>query len=403
MNKADQDKEQGVEYYESLSFQKEYVDPGSVMYFNIHHGYLEGILRGFRSGFLSETAYRTLCQVNKLEEFKVALVDSDYNGCLDDAAGDTKLSCNYIVKQCQSKFHEEFMHIRTQATGGLKTFLDMIRYEYMIDNIVLLLRGMVNGNDPKEILEKCNPLGFFPNMRSVLTFDPNDAESGLTRLFETVLIDTPVGHLFERYFVDQDNSSDEKELLSQLGPDRIDIVSAQVKRLWLQEFYDFCRMLDGETGEQMRQLLEFEADKVAIRIMVNSFQTQLNEPYQRELRQKLFAGFGDLYPEGIRAFEKVSDLTELGTVLAKYPAYAAIYEEAGRGEKDIEDCLLEHEVYLNEFAFWGQNHFAAFWGFVKLKEQELRNIYWIADCITSNRRDPLSINKWIPILSKQQN
>lgn len=402
MNKADQDKEQGVEYYESLSFQKEYLSPGDVTYFNIHYGYLEGILRGFRSGFLSETSYRTLCQVNKLEEFKVALVDTDYNGCLDDAAGDMKITCNFIVNQCQAKFHEEFMHLRTQSTGGLKTFLDMIRMEYMIDNIILLLRGMVNGNEPRELLEKCDPLGFFPNMRSVLTFDPNDAETGLTQLFETVLIDTPVGHLFERYFVDQDNSADEKELMSQLGADRIDVVCAQVKRLWLQEFYDFCRRLDGETGEQMCQLLEFEADKVAIRLMVNSFSTNLNEPYQRELRQKLFAGFGSLYPEGISAFEKVSDLTELGNVLSKYPTFAAVYEEAGRGEKDIEDCLLEQEVFLNEFAFWGQNHFAAFWGFVKLKEQELRNIYWIADCITANRRDPVSINKWIPILSKQQ-
>jgi len=306
-----------------------------------------------------------------------------------------------IVKQCEAKFHEEFMHVRTQATGGLKTFLDLIRMEYMIDNIILLLRGMLNQNPPQELLAKCNPLGHFPNMKSVMTFDPNDAESGLTRLFETVLIDTPVGHLFERYFVDQDNG-DEKELLSQLGADKIDIVSAQVKRLWLQEFYDFCRKLDGETGEQMVQLLEFEADMVAIRLMVNSFQSPLNEPYQRELRQKLFAGFGSLYPEGIRAFEKVTDLAELGNVLSKYPTFHALYEEAGRGEKDIEDCLLEHEVFLNEFAFWGQNHFAAFWGFVKLKEQELRNIYWIADCITSNRRDPLSINKWIPILSKEQ-
>lgn len=401
MNRAEQDKEQGVEYYESLSFRKEYLSPGSVAYFNIHYGYLEGILRGFRSGFLSETSYRTLCQVNKLEEFKVALVDTDYNGCLDDAAGDVKISCNYIVRQCKAKFTEEFMNVRTQATGGLKTFLDLIRMEYMIDNIILLLRGLTNKNDPSEILEKCEPLGYFPNMRSVLTYDASDAETGLTRLFETVLIDTPVGHLFERYFVDQDNASDAKELMSQLGADRIDVVAAHVKRLWLQEFYDFCRKLDGETGEQMTQLLEFEADKKAIRLMVNSFQTQLNEPTQRrDFRQKLFAGFGSLYPEGIIAFERVTDLTELGAVLQKYPTFQAIYEEAGRGEKDIEDCLLEEEVRLNEFAFWGQNHFAAFWGFVKLKEQELRNIYWIADCITANRRDPTQINKWIPILSR---
>lgn len=400
-NRGEQELEQGVEYYQSLSFGKEYLSAGSVVGFNIHYGYLEGVLRGFRSGFLTETNYRTLCQVNKLDEFKVALVDTDYNGVLDDASGDTKISSNYIVTRCREKFNEEFMHVRAQASGSLKTFLDMIRMEYMIDNIVLLLRGMVHNNAPDEILPKVNPLGIFPNMKSVLTFDANDSEGGLIRLFETVLIDTPVGHLFERYFVESESSSeDNKELLSLLLPDKIDIVATCVKRLWLQEFYDFCRKLDGETAELMCRFLEFEADKTAIRIMVNSFGTPLNEPYQRDLRQKLFAGFGKLYPEGIDAFRKVQDLAELGAVLSKYEEFAAIYEEAGRGEKDIEDCLLEREVYLNEFAFWGQNHFAAFWGFARLKEQELRNIYWIADCITANRRDPISINKWISILSK---
>jgi len=401
MNRGEQEKEQGVEYYQGLSFGKEYLSAGSNVYFNIHYGYLEGVLRGFRSGFLSETSYRTLCQVAKLDEFKVALVDTDYNGVLDEAAGDVKMSSQYIVSQCRSKFHEEFMHVRAQATGSLKTFLDMIRAEYMIENIILLLRGLVNGTAPAQLLPKVNPLGIFPNMKSVLTFDANDAENGLIRLFETVLIDTPVGHLFERYFVDSESTSDDKDIFSQMMNEKIDLVSASVKRLWLQEFYDFCRKLDGETAEQMCELLEFEADKTSIRLMVNSFGGALNEPYQRDFRQKLFPNFGLLYPEGISQFHKVQDITELGAVLSKYERYSKVYEEAGRGEKDIEDCLLEVEVTMNEFAFWGQNHFAAFWAFTRLKEQELRNIYWIADCITAKRRDPVSMNKWIPILSRQ--
>lgn len=343
---------------------------------------------------------RTLCQVNKLEEFKVALVDTDYNGVLDDASGDTKVSSSYIVQKFREKFHEEFMHVRCQATGSLKTFLDHIRMEAMIENIILLIRGLVNNNAPEEILPKVNPIGIFPNMKSVLTFDANDAEGGLIRLFETVLIDTPVGHFFERYFVDTENSGDDNKEMFNLLENKIDIVATCVKRFWLQEFYEYCRQLDGETAEQMCELLEFEADKTAIRIMVNSFGQALNEPYQRDVRQKLFANFGKLYPEGIDAFRKVQDLQELGAVLSKYETYDKIYNAASQGEKDIEDCLLEHEVFLNEFAFWGQNHFASFWGFVKLKEQEVRNIYWIADCIVANRRDPLSINKWIPILAK---
>merc|ERR1711879_30722 len=185
----------------------------------------------------------------------------------------------------------------------------------MIENIVLLLRGLVNGTQPAELLAKVNPIGIFPNMKSVLTFDANDKEGGLVRLFETVLIDTPVGHLFERYFVDSEQS-DDKDIFSSLG--KIDLVETSVKRLWLQEFYDFCRQLGGETAEQMCELLEFEADKNTIRIMVNSFGTSLAEAHQRDFRQKLFASFGQLYPEGISKFYAIEDLSELGRELMKY-------------------------------------------------------------------------------------
>lgn len=398
MDRAEREKQEQVEYYQSLSFEREFIGAGSLVNFNIHYGYLEGLLRGFRSGFLTETNYRTLCQVSKLEEFKVALVDTDYNGVLDDAGQDTRLDTNFIVSQCYSKFVQEFMLLRAQSTGALKTFLDMIRYEYMIENIVLLLRGMVNETEPKEILGKINPLGVFPNLKTVLTFEKGD-QGGLIRLFETVLIDTPVGHLFERYFVSEDDSQgEEKDLRGMLLSQKLDVVIAMVRRLWLQDFYDFCKNLGGETAEQMCELLEFEADQTAIRIMVNSFNTPLNDGHEKDLRQRLFPAFGKLYPEGTAALHKVQDLQELGKVLEKYPTYHRIYEDASRDTKDIEDCLLQEEVRLNEFAFWGQNHFAAFWGFVKLKEQEARNLYWIADCITSNRRDPQSMDKWIPIL-----
>jgi len=401
MERPDKAKEEQVEYYQNLSFEKEYVGAGGLTEFNIHYGYLEGVLRGFRSGFLTETNYRTLCQVSKLEEFKVAMVDTDYNGVLDDAAGDTKITSSYIASRCYSKFVEEFMHIRTQATGSLKTFLDLIRYEYMIDNIIVLLRGMANKNDPNTLLKKLNPLGVFPNIKSVLTFDSQD-EKGLLRLFETVLIDTPVGHLFERYFVDNESGGDDgKDVVGSLSASKIDIVANMVKKLWLHEFYAYCLNLGGETTDQMKLLLEFEADRRAISIMVNSFGTVLNEAFERDTRQKLFCSFGTLYNEGTNEFRKTSDMEKLSAVLMKYPLFNKVFEDSSRGDKDVEDCLFEAEVKLNEFSFWGQNHFASFWGFVRLKEQEQRNLYWIAECITANIREPSKINKWIPILAKQ--
>jgi vacuolar-type H+-ATPase subunit C/Vma6 len=57
----------------------------------------------------------------------------------------------------------------------------------------------------------------------------------------------------------------------------------------------------------MKELLEFEADRRAISITINSFGTSLNDPHNRESERKaLFCNFGTLYPETtMNAFTKV--------------------------------------------------------------------------------------------------
>merc|ERR1712232_1313021 len=76
---------------------------------------------------------------------------------------------------------------------------DFITYEYMIENVMLLLKGALSGRDINELIAQCHPLGMFreSTMRSIPTFESN--AKGYQDLYQTVLVDTPVGPYFSMF------------------------------------------------------------------------------------------------------------------------------------------------------------------------------------------------------------
>ncbi|KAK1357953.1 hypothetical protein POM88_051209 [Heracleum sosnowskyi] len=57
-----------------------------------------------------------------------------------------------IMEKCGLKLFDDFKYMLGQATEPLSTFLEYIRYGYIIDNVVLIVAGTLNVRD---IFRRC--------------------------------------------------------------------------------------------------------------------------------------------------------------------------------------------------------------------------------------------------------
>lgn len=374
---------------------------GGMSTFNILHGFPEALVKGYRSGFLKDSDYHHLTQCESLEDVKLNLQETDYDQFLNN---ESTVTPAIIEARALSKLVVEFQYFRAQAVEPLAQFMDFITYEYMIENVMLLLRGTLSGRNVNELISQCHPLGMFKEstMRNIPSFEAN--QRGYADLYETVLVDTPVGPYFQKYLEQTAATvSSASDIRNVLEETQIEILKNSLMKLYLEDFYAFCQKLGGDTADVMCGLLNARADRAAINITLNSFGTPLNEASMRESdRKRLYPSIGDLYPAGTELISKADDDQKLAQAVASYPEYNAIFEKflnSNPEEFSIDDEFYKREVKLYELAFENQMHFGCFYGYLKLKEQEIRNLVWIAECILQRRKDQIS--NFIPVFSKQ--
>eukprot|EP00928_Gymnodinium_smaydae_P052478 TRINITY_DN3639_c0_g1_i6.p1 TRINITY_DN3639_c0_g1~~TRINITY_DN3639_c0_g1_i6.p1 ORF type:complete len:396 (+),score=116.78 TRINITY_DN3639_c0_g1_i6:782-1969(+) len=375
--------------------------------FNVGHGFTEAVVRGLRSGFLGPEDYRRLATADTLEDMRSALEETDFGTFLQDEP--SPLLVSTIVKKCYEKLADEFRYVKAQANEPLTTFLDFIAREKMIDNVCMIIQGALNNKAPAELQEKIHPLGIFDGLKVIMS-ETFDVQGGFDDVYNIFLIDSPIGPYFEEYLKEAGREKDEMAKgveRSQVGgiltKQDLEVMKASLKKAWLEDFNSYCRGIGGTTAEIMGHMLNTEADFRVLLVTLNALHTPLSSENRLADRNALLPSFGYLYPEGTKELRKATNESTVRTALEPYAKYLSVFDtvksfydsdenSAGKsslsaGFQSIEDLMYAENVHLYEMSFEQQYHFGVFYAWVKLREQEVRNIRWIANMVVLQKKE----------------
>lgn len=342
-------------------------------------------MRGYRNTLLTSQSYGNvggdpgskdllliplqLTQCETIDDVKMQLGPS-YGDTLSSLPPNPSTSA--LASKTTEKLVADFRYLQGQCTGSLSKFMEYLTYSYMIDNVALLITGTLHERDTKELLERCHPLGWFETM-PVLCVATNIEE-----LYNSVLIETPLAAYFKGSLSHQD--------LDELN---IEIIRNTLYKNYLEDFYHFVNndpeMAMTPTGEIMSEILEFEADRRAINITINSFGTELT----KEQRKKLYPEFGKLYPEGMLMLSRAEDVEGVSLAVSGVGDYKRFFDEvglnqggnmgagnmqggSGADQKTLEDLFYHKEAELSKMVFTRQFTHAVIYAWVKLREQVSR-------------------------------
>lgn len=267
----------------------------------------------------------------------------------------------------------------------------------MIDNTVSVIEGVKNKViDPKTFDANINPLGKFDQLKEIASSGAEDLGS----LYETVIVESPLSGYFLK-FIDKHgkNSGNFTDLSAGFFKElKNENLRAGLKRLWIEDFLEYCTTLNGISADNMVDIMMTEADYMSILAVYNTMSWEKQE--REKIRSLIIPSCGYLYMDHYNELIHCDSVDTLNNKICKhYEAYKRLLESVPDPTKlqeirpdsvTIEDVIFEQKTKKSILVFDEQANFGAFYAFMQLKEQEIKNIGWYCQLVgVTDPSDPL--------------
>lgn len=216
-------------------------------------------------------------------------------------------------------------------------------------------------------------------------------------IYASILMESPLRVYFERAA----SIMGGVEELASLDPEYL---RAALGRAHLEKFAEFAIRIDCP---ELLECLRLEADRRSIGLCL--FNSLKSGGIGSVRLKALFPQVPGAYLEPfLGKLVEVDDLVSLKSILNQVPEYKILADSplmsmgdsgsassTGNAPESIEDFFYARTINLAKQMFETAYSLGVFYAWSVLREQEVRNVRWIAECVSQKRKE--RINNYLPI------
>lgn len=316
------------------------------------HGDLVTTLHCKQHLMLNKKDFEMLLECENIEDI-CAKIQIQYPDVIEMKSYTKNELCNKLFNTLSKEVDDGLEGLKT------KKHAEFFLINYKIQSFFFLLSSKEHDCDLTRSFSKIEQLGYFIEL-DTLKFCNDLDDVILFCIRNCFLLEYYEETDFEKDFKDNDYS----------------ICGLKFKRRHIYKYYD-------EDDHEFESILKFEGDKINFDVVLSTLESGMAPEKRMELMCKI-SNFND---EDLYKLANSSSVEDMKMVLQKNYFYKKYIDSLQ--ENDLSLILLKIEMKYFESIFSEFNNIISVYAFYKLREQEIKNIMWVAECVISGEKIPI--------------